>query len=51
MCHDQDPTPSAATGTVMPRSLLTECASSARFGEAEILPIEDFSLFRFYWLH
>jgi hypothetical protein len=49
LCHDHDPTPSAATGTVMRRSLHTEYAISARFGEVEILPIEDFSLFRFYW--
>jgi hypothetical protein len=48
MCHDHDPV-SADTGTVMRRSLLTEYAISAQFGEVEILPIEDFSLFRFYW--
>ena len=32
------------------RSLLTGYAISAGFGEMEILPIEDFSLFRFFWL-
>jgi hypothetical protein len=48
MCHDHDPV-SAATGTVMRRSLHTEYAISARFGEVEILPIEGFSLFSFYW--
>ena len=50
LCHDHDPTPSAATGTVMRRSLLTGYAISAGFGEMGILPIEDFSLFRFFWL-
>jgi hypothetical protein len=42
--------PSAATGTVMRRSVLTDYAVRAGFGGVEILPIEDFSLFRFYWL-
>ena len=42
--------PSAATGTVMRRSVLTEYAIRAGFSEVEILPIEDFSFFRFYWL-
>ena len=43
-------TPSAATGTVMRRSVLTEYAIRAGFGEVEILPIQEFSFFRFYWL-
>jgi SAM-dependent methyltransferase len=42
--------PSEATGTVMRRSILTEYAVRAGFSEVEILPIEDFSFFRFYWL-
>jgi hypothetical protein len=37
-------------GTVMRRSFLTKYAISAGFGEVEILPIEDFSFFRFCWL-
>ena len=37
-------------GTVMRRSLLTGYAISAGFGEMGILPIEDFSLFSFFWL-
>ena len=49
MCHDHNPMLSTATGTVMRRSLHTEYAISARFSEVEILPIEGFSLFRFYW--
>jgi len=34
----------------MRRSLLTGYAISAGFGEMGILPIEDFSLFSFFWL-
>jgi SAM-dependent methyltransferase len=43
-------TPSAATGTVMRRSILTEYATRAGFSEVDVLPIEDFGFFRFYWL-
>lgn len=43
-------TPSAGTGTLMRRSILTEYATGAGFSEVEILPIEDFGFFRFYWL-
>ena len=43
-------TPSAATGTVMRRTILTEYATRAGFSEVDILPIEDFGFFRFYWL-
>jgi hypothetical protein len=34
----------------MRRSVLTDYAIRAGFSEVEILPIEDFSFFRFYWL-
>jgi SAM-dependent methyltransferase len=42
--------PSAATGTVMRPSRLREFAEAAGFGELEVLPIADFSFFRFYRL-
>jgi SAM-dependent methyltransferase len=42
--------PSAATGTVMRPSRLREYAQAAGFHEFEVLPITDFSLFRFYRL-
>lgn len=41
---------SAATGTVMRPSRLREYAGAAGFGEFEVLPIADFSFFRFYRL-
>jgi SAM-dependent methyltransferase len=44
-------TPSAATGTVMRPSVLRGYATQAGFRDVEVLPIEDFSLFRFYRLH
>ncbi|WP_125777732.1 class I SAM-dependent methyltransferase [Antribacter gilvus] len=40
--------PSMATGTVMRPSRLQEYAQAAGFEELEILPIDDFSFFRFY---
>lgn len=40
--------PSAATGTVMRPSRLREYAKAAGFDEVEVLPIDDFSFFRFY---
>ena len=42
--------PSAATGTVMRPARLREYAEAAGFSEFEVLPIEDFSFFRFYRL-
>ncbi|WP_129788348.1 class I SAM-dependent methyltransferase [Promicromonospora panici] len=42
--------PSVATGTVMRPSRLHEYAEAAGFGEFEVLPITDFSFFRFYRL-
>jgi hypothetical protein len=44
-------TPSAGTGTVFRRPILTGYATRAGFSRVEVLPIEDFSLFRFYRLH
>ena len=44
-------TPSAATGTVMRKDVLTRYATQAGFRDVEVLPIEDFSFFRFYRLH
>ena len=44
-------TPSAGTGTVFRRSILADYASRAGFREVSVLPIEDFSFFRFYRLH
>ena len=41
-------TPSAATGTVMRPAVLEGYAREAGFAGVEILPIEDFSFFRFY---
>lgn len=43
-------TPSAGTGTVLRPSTLTRYADRAGFGEPRVLPIEDFSFFRFYEL-
>ena len=43
-------TPSAGTGTVMRRPVLTDYAMRAGFAEVSVLPIEDFSFFRFYRL-
>lgn len=42
--------PSVATGTVMRPSRLQEYAEAAGFSEFEVLPITDFSFFRFYRL-
>jgi SAM-dependent methyltransferase len=42
--------PSAGTGTVMRRPLLTDYARRAGFAEVTVLPIEDFGFFRFYRL-
>lgn len=42
--------PSVATGTVMRPYRLREYAQAAGFRELEVLPITDFSLFRFYRL-
>jgi SAM-dependent methyltransferase len=44
-------TPSAATGTVFRSSIVGDYATRAGFGEVSVLPIEDFSFFRFYRLH
>jgi SAM-dependent methyltransferase len=44
-------TPSAGTGTVFRRPILTDYATRAGFSRVEVLPIEDFSFFRFYRLH
>ena len=44
-------TPSAGTGTVFRRSILTDYATRAGFDTVSVLPIEDFSFFRFYRLH
>jgi SAM-dependent methyltransferase len=43
-------TPSAATGTVMRRATLEGYARRAGFDRLDVLPIEDFSFFRFYEL-
>ena len=42
--------PSAGTGTVMRRPVLTDYARRAGFAEVTVLPIEDFGFFRFYRL-
>jgi SAM-dependent methyltransferase len=42
--------PSAGTGTVMRRSLLTAYATEAGFADVNVLPIENFAFFRFYRL-
>lgn len=42
--------PSVGTGTVMRRSVLESYATAAGFAGCEVLPIEDFSFFRFYEL-
>lgn len=42
--------PSAATGTVMRRSVLEGYARDAGFSTVTVLPIEDFGFFRFYEL-
>ena len=44
-------TPSAATGTVFRRSILTDYATRAGFDRVSELPVQDFSFFRFYRLH
>jgi SAM-dependent methyltransferase len=43
--------PSAATGTVMRPGTLQAYAEQAGFSRVDVLPIEDFSFFRFYELH
>jgi hypothetical protein len=43
--------PSEATGTVMRRGVLEQYAARAGFRDVTVLPIEDFSFFRFYRLH
>ncbi|CAA9403912.1 MAG: hypothetical protein AVDCRST_MAG75-2313 [uncultured Propionibacteriaceae bacterium] len=43
--------PSAGTGTVMRQPVLDDYATRAGFSSVEVLPIEDFSFFRFYRLH
>ena len=43
-------TPSAGTGTVMRPGILRGYAVEAGFEGLEVLPIEDFSFFRFYRL-
>jgi hypothetical protein len=35
----------------VPARILTDYATRAGFSRVEVLPIEDFSLFRFYRLH
>lgn len=42
--------PSAATGTVMREGVLRRYARDAGFSDLAVLPIEDFSFFRFYRL-
>jgi predicted O-methyltransferase YrrM len=42
--------PSAGTGTVLRRSLLTRYATEAGFATVDVLPIDGFALFRFYRL-
>jgi 2-polyprenyl-3-methyl-5-hydroxy-6-metoxy-1,4-benzoquinol methylase len=42
--------PSRATGTVMRRETLRGYAREAGFADVDVLPIEDFSFFRFYSL-
>ncbi|MDN4481797.1 methyltransferase domain-containing protein [Demequina muriae] len=43
--------PSVGTGTVMRPSTLRSYAQEAGFSDMSVLPIEDFSFFRFYRLH
>jgi SAM-dependent methyltransferase len=43
--------PSEGTGTVMRREVLETYATRAGFSGVTVLPIEDFSFFRFYRLH
>ena len=43
-------TPSAGTGTVLRRPILTDYATRAGFASVDLLPIEDFAFFRFYRL-
>lgn len=42
--------PSVGTGTVMRRSTLERYAGEAGFSGVDVLPIEEFSFFRFYRL-
>jgi hypothetical protein len=44
-------TPSAGTGTVMRKPILDSYAQQAGFSSVDVLPIEDFSFFRFYQLN
>jgi hypothetical protein len=41
---------SVGTGTVMRRSVVETYAARAGFADVEVLPVEDFSFFRFYRL-
>ena len=43
-------TPSRGTGTVMRHDVLRGYAQEEGFADIEVLPIEDFSFFRFYRL-
>jgi SAM-dependent methyltransferase len=43
-------TPSAGTGTVLRRPILTDYATRAGFASVDLLPINDFAFFRFYRL-
>ncbi len=43
--------PSVGTGTVMRRSTMEKYAAEAGFTGVDVLPIEEFSFFRFYRLH
>ena len=44
-------TPSVGTGTVMRQPILQTYARQAGYSQVEVLPITDFSFFRFYRLH
>ena len=43
-------TPSAGTGTIFRKPILEDYAARAGYRSVEVLPIEDFSFFRFYRL-
>ena len=43
--------PSAATGTVMRPGTFARYGKKAGFASVPVLPIDDFSFFRFYRLH
>ena len=42
--------PSVGTGTVMRPATLRRYAREAGFADVEVLPVDDFSFFRFYRL-